>query len=110
MKLLSLVLVIMVALMATPGVEANQCKTSLKKCGVDVTFSECDNEPQTRGRRKLKKCSFTVSRKGKKKKCNCNVKDMKQCRRCGGKCCHDLGNGTRECRKEVRSKLCKKCF
>eukprot|EP00568_Trieres_chinensis_P018817 CAMPEP_0183327882 /NCGR_PEP_ID=MMETSP0160_2-20130417/83993_1 /TAXON_ID=2839 ORGANISM="Odontella Sinensis, Strain Grunow 1884" /NCGR_SAMPLE_ID=MMETSP0160_2 /ASSEMBLY_ACC=CAM_ASM_000250 /LENGTH=140 /DNA_ID=CAMNT_0025496027 /DNA_START=135 /DNA_END=557 /DNA_ORIENTATION=+ len=52
--------------------------------------------------------TFTVTRKGESKRCRCSVRTMTECRRCGGKCCHDLGNGTVDCRYEVRKKLCKK--
>uniref|UniRef100_A0A7S4J9H8 Uncharacterized protein n=1 Tax=Odontella aurita TaxID=265563 RepID=A0A7S4J9H8_9STRA len=85
---------------------------ALEKCGTVVVINSRSSRPgrNMRGRRELKAISFTVTRKGRKKKCKCDVKSMNMCRRCGGKCCHDLGNGTRDCRYEVRKKLCRRFF
>ena len=59
--------------------------------------------------RELRKLSFRVTRKGESSTCRCNVSSKEKCKRCGGKCCHKLGNGTRSCRKGVR-KVCKRYF
>ena len=76
--------------------------------------SEAEANGVRRGRnnirqRELKKFSFKVTRKGESATCRCNVSSNEKCKRCGGKCCHKLGNGTRSCRKGVR-KVCKRYF
>ena len=94
---------ILVALMVA---SATAKRLKLEECGMEVEYT---GRKEIRGR-DLKKFSFTVTRKKKKKKCRCNVSSMKKCRRCGGKCCHSLGNGTEDCQEEVKKELCKKHF
>mmetsp|Transcript_32097 Transcript_32097/g.96178 ORF Transcript_32097/g.96178 Transcript_32097/m.96178 type:complete len:105 (-) Transcript_32097:472-786(-) len=104
MKLLALITVLLSLL----AVSITADTIELKKCGVSVNVEK--PKRQVKGHRELKRISFTVTRKGEKKKCRCNVSSISKCKRCGGRCCHDLGNGTQKCREEVRKKLCKKFF
>ena len=78
---------------------------------IDQDFSPAEENGVRRGRnnrqRELKKLSFKVTRKGESATCRCNVSSKEKCIRCGGKCCHKIGNGTKRCREGVR-KVCKK--
>ena len=60
--------------------------------------------------RRLKSFNIRVLRKGvRAKTCRCRTSSLKGCRRCGGKCCHSIGNGTVECREGSRDS-CRRIF
>ena len=59
--------------------------------------------------RRLKSFNIRVLRKGVKKTCRCRTSSLGGCRRCGGKCCHSIGNGTVKCREGSRDG-CRRIF
>lgn len=75
-------------------------------------IEEARSERRTRLQRferRLKSFRIRVLRKGVRKTCSCRTSSLGGCRRCGGKCCHSIGNGTVKCREGSRDS-CRRIF
>jgi len=67
------------------------------------------NEMAYRRERMLINFTAKVTRKGESKKCKCKASNISKCRRCLGSCCHDIKNGTKECR-HYATNTCRKLW